>query len=83
MKALPVETPSAPGRHPQRHGKKETNPRLVPLKIAIRKITSRLDAFADHDLPDDGILDLLQDTRAQVLNLHIARKELRRHKGKK
>lgn len=82
MRALPSEQIEGAKRH-QHRVKKETNPKLARYKIEIKKITGRLEDFADRDLPDDGILDLLQDTRAKVLSLHIARKELQKNRNNK
>lgn len=85
MKQLPLEEllPSShnlTARNVKRHrGEKQQppgHPQLIKYLMALKDISRRLDQLAKHDLPDKGILDLLEDTRTQVLSLHIARKQL-------
>lgn len=82
MKQLPLEETipsSKKGRH-QQTGKRQLPgpPQLIKYQVALKDISRRLDRLAKHDLPDKGILDLLEDTRTQVLSLHLARQQLRK-----
>lgn len=58
------------------------HPQLLKYQVALKKISRRLDNLASHDLPDNGVLELLEDTRTQVLSLHLARKQLSRNNTK-
>jgi hypothetical protein len=82
MKALPVEGNYPFAQNPQKR-KNQANPRLVKYKIAVKKLSKRLNEYADHELGERDILLLLQDTRSQVINLHVARQQLRRKPGRK
>ena len=67
-------------RHTGHHGK--TNNKLARYRVEVKKLSQRLNAYADGGFAADvEVMRLLQDTRSQVLNLHIARKSL--HKQKK
>lgn len=93
MRFLPQEEPahlSSQSGHGNRHratrhpGKRlPAHPELVKYQLALKKISQRLDRYADHELPEGGVLDLLEETRAQVLSLHLARKQLERRGNKK
>ncbi len=81
MKALPNEGQS-PSKSSGR-GRSNINPQLVRYTIAVKKVSRRLGQFADHDLDEKSILALLDDTRSQVLSLHIARKQLKNNHKRK
>ncbi len=82
MKALPLEESSSSAQN-QQYRRNKTNPRLVKYKIAVKKLSRRLNQYADHELGESDILLLLQDTRSQVINLHIARQQLHKKPVKK
>jgi hypothetical protein len=81
MKALPVEEVFISPKNKKRSRKKTNDPRVGQHQAGLKLITLRLEKYAHHDLSDAEILALLNDTRSQVLGLHIARKQLeRKHK---
>ncbi len=85
MKALPDE--GRPSPHPStnnRHSPQKNNHRLAHHRLEIKKISKRLNAYAEGtNIPTEEVLRLLQDTRSQVLSLHIARKALRKNSRQK
>jgi len=93
MKFLPQEEPATYSSQSGRGSKQRAGasskrhlpgpPELVKYQVALKKISRRLDRYADHELPDNGVLELLDETRAQVLSLHLARKQLERRGQKK
>jgi hypothetical protein len=79
MKPLPLE-----GRGPHQNQKSKTFTKgkvhqLAHFRVEIRKISKRLNKYADSpDLPDHEVMDLLEETRRKVIGLHVARQNLRK-----
>lgn len=84
MRALPGEEVYIPNpKNKKKKHRKQTDPKLAAHAAGIKQITIRLAKYAEHDLSDAEILALLNDTRNQVLGLHITRKQLQQLKRKK
>lgn len=81
MKALPrEEVLIKPPKHKKHNRNKSTDPKVALHQARLKQITIRLNKYAKHDLSDKEILELLDDTRSQVLGLHLARKNKKKKK---
>lgn len=82
MKPLPIEGIS-PQQQKHRQHKQGKSHQLKRFSVEIRKISKRLNKYADNpDLPDHEVIDLLEDTRRKVISLHIARQNLKKKQQK-
>lgn len=64
------------------HNTSAANPRLARYKIEVKKLSRRLNDYADRELGEVEILRLLQDTRSKVIDLHVARTQLKQKKNR-
>lgn len=83
MKPLPIEDYSSTKvKNKKKHFPKPKN-KLDNLKVKVKKISKRLNQYAESDnIKDSEVMKLLQDTRNQVLSLHIQRKEISKQNKK-
>ncbi len=77
MRPLPFEESSSIKiKIQKKHSPKPKN-KLDNLKVEVKKISKRLNQYAESgNIKDREVMQLLQDTRNQVLSLHIQRKEI-------
>lgn len=94
MKALPHEQPA---EKQQRTSSKRSKPapksvrftrnkfdKLHPDRLEIKKLANRIYHFASIDTTRDSeVLDLIADTKAKLIKLHLARKSITHKKQKR
>lgn len=71
MRELPIEL--LPNRRRPHRGQKA---KLTPEAIRIKKLTLRLNRYAEDDssINDRYVVDLISQTRSELLKLHMKRK---------
>lgn len=78
MRELPLEL--LPNRRRPQRGQKT---KLTPEAIRIKKLTLKLNRYAEDDSSqsDRYVVDLISQTRAELLKLHMKRKGRKRDRN--
>lgn len=72
MRALPFEN------HSQKHPSRAKGTKLSPEALRIKKIALRLNRVTDRELSDREVVDLIAETRTELIRFHLSKKKKRR-----